>query len=214
MRIARRFLIAPSLARLVRREVGARRVLEGHFPPSHNRQSHVLLDGKCHLVLLTREPGGEPEEERAEVSLRQAHFLLDICAGKIIYERSRIDLSEWEAAIDSFTAPGALVLAALEFEIQEEADGFAPPAWFGPEVTKEAGYERQSIAIKGLPHVPDVPLTEAGLNGLLDRFDQLGKVRSSGKVEPFGRLSSAIANSGQQMSTPPGEQPQSPRAAE
>jgi CYTH domain-containing protein len=181
----RRFLVAPSLARLIRRERGSRRLLEGHFPPSRDRCSHVVVDGKCELVLISRASNGELEEERTEVPLRQAHFLLEVCAGKIIYERTRLELDGAEVSIDSYSQPCQLVLAEVQFGDDAGEGEFQVPSWFGPEVTSEAGYNRQSIAIGDVPAVSDVPISEEGLNALLDHLDRVGRRRSGSIVQPL-----------------------------
>jgi CYTH domain-containing protein len=180
----RRFLVAPSLSRLIRRERGSRRLLEGHFPPSRDRCSHVVVDGKCELVLISRASNGELEEERTEVPLRQAHFLLEVCAGKIIYERTRLELDGAEVSIDFYSQPCQLALAEVQFEDDSADREFKVPSWFGPEVTNEAGYDRQSIAIGDMPTLPDVPISEESLNALLDHLDGAGRRRSGSIVQP------------------------------
>ena len=64
---SRRYLIASSLARLIRKERGGNRVTEGHFPNQADRSSFVVVEGdKGSLVLLHSGPNG-PIEERTEV---------------------------------------------------------------------------------------------------------------------------------------------------
>ena len=78
MTVARRFLIASSLARLILRERDPMEITEGYFEAQHGRSSHVVIDGeRCHLVLVTEAQGVAPVEERAEVPLRHAEALLD-----------------------------------------------------------------------------------------------------------------------------------------
>ena len=78
MTIVRRFLLAPSFARLIRKERGSQRVTEGYFATQTGRNSHVLVEnGTCHLVLVTPEEGGAPTEERTEVPRAHADALLD-----------------------------------------------------------------------------------------------------------------------------------------
>jgi CYTH domain-containing protein len=181
----RRFLVAPSLSRLIRRERGSRRLLEGHFPPSRDRCSHVVVDGKCELVLISRAANGELEQERTEVPLRQAHFLLEVCAGKIIYERTRLELDGAEVSIDSYSQPCQLALAEVQFDDDSGAEEFQVASWLGPEVTNETGYVRQSIAIGEIPAVPDVPISEESVNALLDLLDRVGRRRSGSIVQPL-----------------------------
>jgi len=78
----RRFLIASSLARLIRKDCGmAGRIVEGYFPPRPDRDHFVSIEpGHAYLVLApAREGAGD--EERTEVPRSQAEALLSIWAG-------------------------------------------------------------------------------------------------------------------------------------
>ena len=44
MRKHRRFLLAPALARLFRREFPSTQITEGHFQRSDERHAHVILE--------------------------------------------------------------------------------------------------------------------------------------------------------------------------
>ncbi len=44
-----------------------------------------------------------------------------------------------------------LVLVEVEFESDDEMAAFVAPAWFGREVTEEAGYTNASLAVNGRP---------------------------------------------------------------
>jgi CYTH domain-containing protein len=180
MTIVRRFLLAPSFARLVRKERGSQRVTEGYFATQSGRNSHVLVEsGQCHLVLVTPEEGAAPSEERTEVPRAHADALLDVCAGKTVYERTRIPVGGGrEALIDRISHPGALDLVSVEFEDRDEAATFFSPPWFGPEVTADASFDRRAIALQGVPPAGDVPLSNAALEGLLDMLeDRFGRTR-------------------------------------
>lgn len=181
MTIVRRFLLAPSFARLIRKERGSQRVTEGYFPTQSGRNSHVLLDGnQCHLVLVTPEEG-IASEERTEVPRAHADALLDVCAGRTVYERARIAVGGGrEALVDRITHPGVLDLVSIEFEDRDEAASFLFPAWFGPEVSADASFDRRALALEGVPAVGDVPLTNAALEALLDTLeDRVARARFS-----------------------------------
>jgi CYTH domain-containing protein len=181
MTIIRRFLLAPSFARLVRKERGSVRVTEGYFPTQSGRNSHVLVEaGQCHLVLVTPDDGAGPGEERTEVPRAHADALLDVCAGKTIYERTRVAIGGGrEALVDRITHPGALDLVSVEFDDRDAAATFLSPPWFGPETTAEAGFDRRAIALGGLPAAGEVTLTNTALEALLDMLeDRFGRTRS------------------------------------
>jgi CYTH domain-containing protein len=203
MSTTRRFLIASPLARLLRRDRGGSRVTEGHFPNQTGRSSHVYLDGeKSSLVLLTIAGDGSPIEERTEVPRAHAEALLDVAPGKVDYARTRLHAAGREIWVDRFVTPGPLDLIQVAFESQEEAGQFAPPAWFGPEVTSDQSYQTRSIALEELPQPPEVPLSNAALDNLLDvlenRFAAPRSItsarRGAGGDDQPRRLSSALGD--------------------
>jgi CYTH domain-containing protein len=190
MTIVRRFLLAPSFARLIRKERGSQRVTEGYFATQSGRNSHVLVEnGQCHLVLVTPEEGAVASEERTEVPRAHADALLDVCAGKTVYERARIAIGGGrEALVDRVTHPGVLDLVSVEFDDRDEAASFAFPAWFGPEVSADASFDRRTIALEGVPAVGEVPLSNASLEALLDTIeDRVGRARFSAPAAPAPR---------------------------
>lgn len=191
MTTVRRFLVAPSLARLVRKERGSIRVMEGYFPTQSGRNSHVQVEGtQCHLVLVTPAADGRPAEERTEVPRAHADALLDVCGGKAVYDRTRVALGGGrEAVIDRFTQPGPLDLISVEFDQEQGTNAFYAPIWFGPEVTAEPAFDRRAMALEGLPQAPDVPLSNAALDSLLDSLEE-----RSGGVTRFARRPAEEAN--------------------
>jgi CYTH domain-containing protein len=172
MAIARRFLIASSLTRLIRKERGSERVTEGHFPPQSERQSHVRIDkGQSYLVLTSLEGNATAGEDWTEVPRSHAEALLDVCPGTVIFERSRLRLRNHEALVDRFITPGPLDIVSVEFASQADADAFLPPVWFGMEVTGDDSYTNRMIAVVGRPHAPEAPLSNAALETALDLLE-------------------------------------------
>jgi len=172
--IRRRFLIASSFACLSREEGGmAGRIVEGYFPARPDRDHSVSIEpGHSYLVLApAREGAGE--EERAEVPRSQAEALLAVCAGKVGFECTLVQLRDGkQELLQRFVAPGSLDLLSVEFDEGEDADGFVPPAWFGPEVTQNPVYHRGSLARAGLPASEEIPLSNAMLEELLDLLEE------------------------------------------
>ncbi|SCY30991.1 hypothetical protein [Microvirga guangxiensis] len=167
----RRYLIASSLARLIRKERGGNRIAEGHFPNQADRSSFVIVDGdKGSLVLVHAGPNG-PTEERTEVPRAHAEALLDVTPGKIDYLMTHLTVGTRDVQIARFVTPGPLDMIAVSFESEEEARDFRPLSWFGPDVTSDAAYQNRAIALNGAPQVPEVPLTNAALNSLLDTLE-------------------------------------------
>ncbi len=169
----RRFLIASGLARLIRKEQGvAGRIVEGYFPARPDRDHFVSIEpGHSYLVLAP--VGGAGEEERTEVPRSQAEALLAVCAGKVGFECTIVPLRDGkQVLLQRFIAPESLDLLSVEFAAGEDADGFVPPAWFGPEVTQNPAYHRGSLARTGLPASEDIPLSNTMLEELLDVIEE------------------------------------------
>jgi CYTH domain-containing protein len=171
MTVRRRFLLTPSFARLIRRERGGLRHVEGFFPEQRDRSSWVRLEeGKGLLILKTVGSDGEAEDQ-TEIPAAHAHALLDVCAGDVDFTRTAVPIGEGHALVDDVTRPRVLHLVTVEFASEEEARGFHPLEWFGPEVTTDPRYTNQSIALRGLEGVPEIPLSDAALNSLIDTLE-------------------------------------------
>ena len=94
MTVRRRFLLTPSFARLIRRERGGLRHVEGFFPEQRDRSSWVRLEeDRGLLILKTVGPGGEAEDP-TEIPVAHAHALLDVCAGEVDYTRTALLIGE------------------------------------------------------------------------------------------------------------------------
>ncbi len=178
----RRFLIAPSFARLIREELGAGvRIVESYFPPQPDRNQIVRVEGpRSELVLFIKGEDGRTTEERAEVPQPHAEALMDVAAGTVAYDRTPIPLGR-EVLLDSFLNPAGLHLLTVPLGAGDAPEPFSPPAWVGPEVTREDALQRAVIALQGLPAVDEVPITNAGLEQLLDLLEH--QVRGSAKLE-------------------------------
>jgi CYTH domain-containing protein len=171
MTVRRRFLLAPSFARLIQRERGGLRHVEGFFPEQRDRSSWVRLEeNKGLLILKAVGPDGEAEDQ-SDIPVSHAHALLDVCAGEVDYTRTAVPISEGHALVDEILRPRALHLVTMEFASEEEAGAFRPPEWFGPEVTADPRYTNQSLALRGLAEAPDIPLSDAALNSLIDTLE-------------------------------------------
>ncbi len=172
MSVVRRFLVAPALVRLIRKERGGARITEGYFAPQGGRTSFVRVDGQqCHLVLITKDAQGVTAEERTDVPRAHGDALLDVCSGKAAYDRTALSLGTREAVIDRYVSPGSLDLVSITFEEAGEAAAFAAPPWFGSDVTDDAAYDRQALALQGIPATGEIGLSNAALDSVLDLIE-------------------------------------------
>jgi CYTH domain-containing protein len=171
MTVRRRFLLASSLARLIQRDRGGLRRVEGFFPEQRDRSSWVRLEeNRVLLILRTASPSGDAEEQ-TEVPVAHGQALLDVCAGEIDYSRTALSVGHHTVFVDQFFQPRGLHLVAIECDSEGEAKGFDPLPWFGPEVSTDRRYTNQALALHDLGVVPEVELSNAALDSLLDTLE-------------------------------------------
>jgi CYTH domain-containing protein len=171
MSTSRCFLIAPALARLIQKERGGLRVLEGYFPDREGRTSCVQVEDSTSFLILRTHGSAGLAEERVEVPRAHAEALLDVTAGEVDYLRCHLSIGAREIHLCRFIAPGPLDLIAVEFEREEDARRFSPLPWFGPEVTANWSYQHRAIAFEGVPEPLEIPLSDTVLNSLIDTLE-------------------------------------------
>jgi CYTH domain-containing protein len=153
MTVRRLFLLAPSFARLIQRDRGGLRYVEGFFPEQRDRSSWVRLEeDRGVLVLKTIGAHGEAEDQ-TEIPVAHAHALLDVCAGQVDYTHTVLPLGKGHALVDEILLPHVLHRVTVEFASDGEARAFHPLEWFASEVTTDPRYTNQSIALSGLASV-------------------------------------------------------------
>jgi CYTH domain-containing protein len=169
MTILRQFIIAPSLARLIQKERGGERVIEGYFPDQPHRSTYVQVEEtRSSLILEAGE--GAVSDEQADVPLAHAQALLAVSHGQVEYVRTKLSISSHEIQALHFVRPAALDLVAMA-GAPEDGQDFPPLPWFGPEVSTEPAYQRRSLALDDAPDAPEVDATNAALNSLLDHLE-------------------------------------------
>jgi hypothetical protein len=113
-----------------------------------------------------------------------AHALLDVCAGEIDYTRTRLRIGNRDAFVDQFNRPRDLHFVTVEFDSGAGSREFQPLPWFGPEITAEARYSNQAIALRGVEQYQDAPLSDEVLNGLLDTLENRFPVQPRKATSP------------------------------
>ncbi|PVE22976.1 hypothetical protein DC522_18515 [Microvirga sp. KLBC 81] len=165
----RLFIIAPSLARLIRKERGSERVQEGYFPDQPDRSAFVQIEETRSSLIL--EAGGDAAaEERADLPLAHAQALLAVSQGQVEYVRTRLSIGAGEIQALHFVRPGSLDLVMVTGAPEDEQD-LQPLLWFGPEVSAEPAYQRRRLALDGTPDASEVDLTDAALHSMLDLLE-------------------------------------------
>ena len=169
MTILRQFIIAPSLARLIRKERGDERMLEGYFPDQPQRRTYVQLEESRSSLILEASEGTAPDEQ-ADLPLAHAQALLAVSHGQVEYVRTKLSISSHEIQVLHFVRPGTLDLVGVASAPENGQDLPSLP-WFGREVSAQAAYQRRRLALDGAPDAPEVDVTNAALNSLLDLLE-------------------------------------------
>jgi CYTH domain-containing protein len=165
----RQFIVAPPLARLIQKERGGERVLEGYFPDRPHQSAYVQVEEhRSSLILLSITPEG-PTENRVDIPSAHAQALLAVTAGQLNYVRTSLLIGSHEIQLQRFLEPGSLDLISVEVEQDDQA--FQPLSWFGPEVSAERAYQRWRLALDGLSVVSEVEVTNEALDSLLDLLE-------------------------------------------
>jgi len=165
----RLFILAPSLARLIRKERGGERVIEGYFPDQPQRRTHVQIEENRSSLIL-ESTAGEASEERVDLPTAHSQALLAVSQGQVEYVRTRLSIGAHEIQVLHVVRPAPLDLIALARAPEGEQD-VPPLPWFGPEVSDQPAYQRRRLALDGAPEAPEAEFTNAALNSLLDLLD-------------------------------------------
>jgi adenylate cyclase len=118
-------------------------------------EGEVRLRDKAGRLRLTVKQGRGLTRAEVEVDVTPAQFeaLWPLTAHARI-EKTRHVLTHAAHAIEVDVFTGALAglcVAEVEFASEADAAAFAPPAWFGVELTGRDGWSNADLAVHGLP---------------------------------------------------------------
>jgi len=109
------------------RAKGGKRTLGVKSGPSRTRvEAEIELDRHCFDSLWPLTEGRRIEKRRYVIPANGVEIELDVYGGEL----------------------AGLVVAEVEFPSEREADEFQPPAWLGTDVTGDARYSNQSLAVR------------------------------------------------------------------
>jgi CYTH domain-containing protein len=169
MAVERRFLIAPSLVRLLMRESRhTDRIVEGYFASPEDQTCLVRVEREqAALVLAKRGEDGLVAEEPAVIPHSQAEALMEAAAGRVAFDRMIVPVGGNRVAVlEHFLVPSGVDV--LTMPVEDLSD---PPAWFGPEITHRAEFDTSSLALNGRPAVREIEITNQALEALLDTLE-------------------------------------------
>ena len=110
----------------------------------------VRLRKKGALFFLTAKRGEGTVRDEHEIELTPAQFeaLWPMTAGRRLTKtRHEIPYEGWTVEIDIYSGKNSgLVVAEVEFDSEEAARNFVPPAWFGQDVSDRPEYGNRNLA--------------------------------------------------------------------
>ncbi len=134
--------------------------------PHAIRTSGYAKGPKAKLILITPGDNGQPVEDITIVPRKPAEALLDVCAGRLDIERTSVAVAGRELQIERIAGAGR----SIDVATVEAGPDFVPPSWIGREVGGEGAFWNRAFALEGIPAI-DVPVSDAGLNALIDTLD-------------------------------------------
>jgi CYTH domain-containing protein len=176
MKNARRFLVAPCVARIIARERGVdHQIVEGYLSSQPGKDQLIRLEAdQAHFVLSGQDQSGDLAEKLAPLPREHAEALFGLCIGQISYDRRHLPPQSGLShaiQLDRIVYPSSFDLVTVEFDDVRQAEAFDVPIWFGPEVTAEYNYEWRYIALNGLQSNHEVPVSSQQVEAALDMLD-------------------------------------------
>jgi adenylate cyclase len=118
-------------------------------------ETEVRLRRKDGQAVLTvkRGAGEVRSEEEVELDEEQFDALWPLTERRRVAKRRyRVPHGELTIEVDVFEGPlRGTLLGEVEFSSEEASAAFDPPAWLGDEVTGDARYANESLALRGAP---------------------------------------------------------------
>ena len=151
------------MSREIERRFLLERLPDGLPEGTEVRQGYLALDGDVsvrvrdagggHTITVKGGTGRERVEVECPIDAEEFEALWRLSEGRRIAKvRSVVPLGEHRAEVDVFGgALEGLSIVEVEFPSPEAADAFAPPAWFGEEVTGRPEWGNAALAVRGRP---------------------------------------------------------------
>jgi CYTH domain-containing protein len=155
--IERKFLV-PKLPSDLERSP-ATRIEQGYIAVGDDGTEVRVRRRDGDTVLTVKGGGGRSRtEEELGIDVERFARLWPLTEGRRL-EKTRYVMAAGDGLdIEVDVYSGALTglsVAEVEFDTEEAADAFEPPAWFGHEVTDDARFKNQRLASEGAPKDAD-----------------------------------------------------------
>jgi adenylate cyclase len=153
MEIERKFLIDASLLPRDLKERSSSLIVQGYL--TDEAEAEIRVRKKDRDCFLTIKKGTGLVREEREIRLTKSNFnKLWPLTKAMRVEKRRYIVPAGIHVIELDVYQGklkGLVTAEVEFPSMESCLDFQPPAWFGPDISKNEGYKNRSLAVRGLP---------------------------------------------------------------
>lgn len=130
-------------------------ILQGYLPPEKEGQEKRIRAHGGKFDLTIKGDGDLVREETSPIHLTKEAFeaLWQETNGKSLQKtRYSIPFEGLNIELDIYSgALTGLLVVEVEFKSVRESELFAPPDWFGSEVTHDKRYKNKQLAGKGLP---------------------------------------------------------------
>lgn len=148
--IERKFLVEGEIPSLD--DAPCRKIRQGYVATGESEVRVRQIDER---YFLTCKQGGGLQRREVEFEIGQGEFdqLWTLTEGRRIEKRRyEIDVNGSLLTLDVFEGElRPLMLAEVEFESVAESEGFTPPPYCCREVTQDARFKNQTLALKGFP---------------------------------------------------------------
>ena len=126
---------------------------QGYLAVGADGEVRLRRKGERTLLTVKRGTGLSRGEAEVEVSREQFETLWPLTEGRRLRKRRHVlphDGLEIEVDVYEEELEG-LIVAEVEFDSEEQARDFEPPAWLGDEVTGDERFLNESLAVDGTP---------------------------------------------------------------
>jgi adenylate cyclase len=126
---------------------------QGYLAIGADGEVRLRRKGERTLLTVKRGAGLSRGEAEVEVSREQFDALWPLTEGRRLRKRRHVIPHDGlEIEVDVFEEElEGLIIAEVEFDSEEQARSFEPPAWLGDEVTGEERFLNESLAVDGAP---------------------------------------------------------------
>jgi adenylate cyclase len=126
---------------------------QGYLAVGADGEVRLRRKGEQTQLTVKRGAGLSRAEAEVEISPEQFEALWPLTEGRRLRKRRHllpddglgIEVDVYEGELEG------LIVAEVEFDSEDQARGFEPPAWLGDEVTGDERFLNENLAVNGAP---------------------------------------------------------------